>query len=672
MLRRMSAARRSRATASVLAAAGLLALGTGQALGVTPSPWRTPEPFSPPAGGAEDLDLAVNPDGSAVAAWVQPQSGGTFVVQAGLRPFGGSWAAPQTLSEPSSSQSLDPDVAIDADGNAVVAWSLPSSASQSAVQARLRPFAIGSWQPVQTLSTTGALAVRPEVTIGPSGGAVAAWLEQVPGQGLGQVQTAAREAASGFFSAPAPLGPSGAFGVTLDADGAGTTLAVVQVGGPPNSTWQTALRPPGGPFGALEALPSPSPPIVDAAIGASGRQIAVGPDPGAADPKVMVFSSRTGAGAWSAFAPVSPAGPAVEVSAAQVALDGDGNPTVVWQRAVEKSNGQGNVATTVAADGPFGGPFGAPVRLSPADAAAPTVGLGVNAQGTAVALWGRTSGSKDGLEGAVRLGPDASWLSPEEILAPETGLSASLRPGVTADGIAVASFIRGGRMNASDRAAGQPGEVTLTASQLLTNQRIDQAAIRRAGALEDALAAGMASANLRPGSLLPPDFDASVQTAGGYTGAIVPAGPGVTIPVPPAGDREGDPVHLTEQQMLINQRISQAAVRRANDLLTWLGDGLAGPDIKDASIAKSSLAPGISIASTSAPLAPPASGRPPASSGGGGNGGDVKLTESQMVTNQRISQAAIVRLNSVRAILQGAISGRQIREGGIGAGKLAP
>jgi hypothetical protein len=43
-----------------------------------------------------------------------------------------------------------------------------------------------------------------------------------------------------------------------------------------------------------------------------------------------------------------------------------------------------------------------------------------------------------------------------------------------------------------------------------------------------------------------------------------------------------------------------------------------------------------------------------------------------MVTNQRISQAAIVRLNSVRAILQGAVSGAQIRDGGIGAGKLAP
>ena len=50
----------------------------------------------------------------------------------------------------------------------------------------------------------------------------------------------------------------------------------------------------------------------------------------------------------------------------------------------------------------------------------------------------------------------------------------------------------------------------------------------------------------------------------------------------------------------------------------------------------------------------------------------MSLTESQMVTNQRISQAAIVRLNSVRAILQGGLSGAEVGEDGIGASKLAP
>jgi hypothetical protein len=669
----MSPRPRRRAIGTALAAAGLLALGAAEAVAVTPSPWRTPEPFSPPAGGAEDLDVAVNPDGSAVAAWVQPQSGGAFVVQAGLREFGGSWAAPQTLSAPSNSEFLDPNVAVDADGNAAVVWTQPSSQTAGAVQARLRPFAIGVWQPVQTLSSAGALADGPDVTIGPSGGAVAAWVEQGPSPGLGQVQTAVREPTSGAFSAPAPLGPSDAFDLTLESDGAGTTLAVVQVGLPPNSMWLTSLRPPGGPFGAVQVMPSPSPPIVDVALGAGGRQVAVGAEPGEEDPQVMVFSSRTGAGAWSPFAPVAPAGPAIEVSGAEVALDASGNATVLWQRAVRKSNGQGNVPTTVAASGPAAGPFGAPVRLSPADRAAPAVGLGVNAGGTAVALWARRSGQEAGLEAAVRLGPSASWLAPEEIVAPEQGLFTSLsNPAVTADGVAVAPFGRGGRAVTSDRAAGRPGEVTLTASQLLTNQRIDQAAIRRAGALEDALAAGMASPNLRPGALLPPDFDASVQTAGAYSGAIVPAGPGVTIPIPGAGDREGDPVRLTEEQMLINQRISQAGVRRANALLEWLENGLAGPDIKGAGVGPVSLAPGISIASTSAPLPAPPSGRPTGDGGGAGQGGDVTLSESQMVTNQRISQAAIVRLNSVRAILEGALSGAQIRDGGIGVAKLAP
>ena len=50
----------------------------------------------------------------------------------------------------------------------------------------------------------------------------------------------------------------------------------------------------------------------------------------------------------------------------------------------------------------------------------------------------------------------------------------------------------------------------------------------------------------------------------------------------------------------------------------------------------------------------------------------MSLTESQMVTNQRISQAAVVRLNSVRAILEGSLSGAEVQDGGIGVTNLAP
>ncbi len=55
-----------------------------------------------------------------------------------------------------------------------------------------------------------------------------------------------------------------------------------------------------------------------------------------------------------------------------------------------------------------------------------------------------------------------------------------------------------------------------------------------------------------------------------------------------------------------------------------------------------------------------------------GQPGEVTLTASQLLTNPRISQAAIVRLNSVRAILQGGLSGAGILSGGVGASKLAP
>ena len=60
----------------------------------------------------------------------------------------------------------------------------------------------------------------------------------------------------------------------------------------------------------------------------------------------------------------------------------------------------------------------------------------------------------------------------------------------------------------------------------------------------------------------------------------------------------GDPgkVTLTEAQLLINQRISQAGVRRANDLIRRLDAGLGAAEIADGSLTGADLAPGVALA----------------------------------------------------------------------------
>ena len=50
---------------------------------------------------------------------------------------------------------------------------------------------------------------------------------------------------------------------------------------------------------------------------------------------------------------------------------------------------------------------------------------------------------------------------------------------------------------------------------------------------------------------------------------------------------------LTTDQLLINQRISQAAVRRANELIARIEDGLLASDVRDGGLTALDLAPGV-------------------------------------------------------------------------------
>jgi hypothetical protein len=66
---------------------------------------------------------------------------------------------------------------------------------------------------------------------------------------------------------------------------------------------------------------------------------------------------------------------------------------------------------------------------------------------------------------------------------------------------------------------------------------------------------------------------------------IVPAGR-----ARPAPAGVGARVRVSARQLLINQRISQAAVRRGNALTAKLGAGLTGDDFRDATITAGKLA----------------------------------------------------------------------------------
>jgi hypothetical protein len=161
------------------------------------------------AGQGASPAVALAPDGRVVTAW----EGGPFtapVIQASVRPPGGTWSAPVTVG----TDARGPLIGIDRSGNAIIAW----MGATGVIHAASLP-AGGSWTPAQTLATTNygsglAMAVNS------AGSAVLTWAAK----GTGVVGTYADSGTIlGGFAAPVKVGlppyPGGRTSVALNDAG---------------------------------------------------------------------------------------------------------------------------------------------------------------------------------------------------------------------------------------------------------------------------------------------------------------------------------------------------------------------------------------------------------------------------------------------------------------------
>jgi Ca2+-binding RTX toxin-like protein len=135
--------------------------------------WARAQTLSGPIGNASAPVIAVADQGAAVASW-RWSDGAFLVVQAAMRSNDGVWSAPEVLSGPGRSAS-QPQVAMDASGNAVVAW-IRYNGSWTAPQITSRT-AGGKWEAVQNLSERGGNARRLDLAMNSSGDAAVTWIQ---------------------------------------------------------------------------------------------------------------------------------------------------------------------------------------------------------------------------------------------------------------------------------------------------------------------------------------------------------------------------------------------------------------------------------------------------------------------------------------------------------------
>jgi len=152
----------------------------------------------------DDAQVAIDQAGNAIVVWTR-STGKRSVVRAVLRPAGGSFSKPVNLS--TQRQNADgAQVAIDQTGNAIVVWAR-SRGKRSVVQAVLRPAGGSFSKPVNLSRVSKRGDVSPEVAINPSGDAVVGWVRHVTKSGIWRVQAAMRPA-GGDFSKPVNLSPA--------------------------------------------------------------------------------------------------------------------------------------------------------------------------------------------------------------------------------------------------------------------------------------------------------------------------------------------------------------------------------------------------------------------------------------------------------------------------------
>ena len=272
--------------------------------------------------------IAVAPDG---ATWVAHAGTGVSDQGVGVVRVGtdGAVGAERVLA---TGPAYGEAVAIGTDGTVVVAWH-EAIAEAYAIRVAVRS-AAGTWGDATTLSR-GGQNYSPQIAIAPSGEITIAWGNGIDFSGSTRIQIATRPV-GGAFSAPQALGADGGWvdGIRLATAADGTAVLAWEGSGGGRSV-RTAVRAPGGSFGAVTKLPQPTGKALSMA-----PALAVRPNGGAAIAWLatddayaggaIFVATRTAGGAFGAPIGVSGTPASTGTTTPSIAIAGGGALVVGW------------------------------------------------------------------------------------------------------------------------------------------------------------------------------------------------------------------------------------------------------------------------------------------------------------------------------------------------------
>jgi PKD domain len=330
--------------------------------------WSAPVTVADPALGAEAPQMVVDAAGNAVVTWLTDRR-----LYASAKPVGGTWSSADEVSDPAVHVGIGSyDLVVTPAGEATVVWTQSLTIDDRVIQAAVRP-AGGAFGDPETLSSEDADAAEPQVAVNAAGMAAATWYEETA-----TIETDVRAATrtpDGTWSPAEDVSAPGEHNdspdVVVDSTGTSTVVWTRSEAGQPGHLLHYSSRPAGEPWSAPQDLTPPE-------TGLSFNEVALAIDPSdritavydvLAGGSVVTASTRAPGEPWGAGIPLSPSGDGF-VSEAEVAMDDAGQATVIWLRS-ESPPGYVVETRTLDTQGPLAtglslpaATVGAPVTLS--------------------------------------------------------------------------------------------------------------------------------------------------------------------------------------------------------------------------------------------------------------------------------------------------------------------
>ena len=322
--------------------------------------WGVPELVSMPnAGGALVPRIAFAKDGSAIIVWQQGDGSRTNIWSNRYSP-GSGWGVPALIETNNDGDARDPQLAIDASGDALAVWTQAETGGQIGVWSNYFKAGVG-WGSPERVETQNMLAASAQVAFDGHGHALAVW-SQFGSSGSdiwANHYTAAQGWGTPFLIETDDSGAASAPQVSFDSQGNALVLWV---------QWGTVTR--------------TGPCIVVTSTGGGGC-----PPPTTVRISAIWSRRYSSANGWAEPMRVE-SNDQGDAADPRFAFDGAGNTVAVWTQ----PNGS-YLSVWASRFTPAGG-WSAATALQDHDSGnAMSPSIAVNADGEAIAVWGQLDGS---------------------------------------------------------------------------------------------------------------------------------------------------------------------------------------------------------------------------------------------------------------------------------------